>query len=99
MTKNQLSLLLYLETRLVDHSGRVDSEQMNDKEIRQADRWNNNGLIGFGRIASEDCSKYGSLWVTFSDEAWKLAHTERRARAAQLAEKRTYQTTAEKREA
>lgn len=99
LTKNQRTLLLYLETRLVDHGGRVAGEHMNAEDAEQAKAWNESGYIGYGRIASEHCNRYGALWVTFSDQAWEDAHRERRARAERLLKKRTYVTTAEKRAA
>ena len=95
LTRKQLSLLLYFETCLVDHCGRVDSARINDEERALAKSWAKGGLIGFGRIAARDCTiGGGSLWVTFSDEAWRLAHDERRARADRTV--RNYETTAEK---
>jgi|TARA_Y100000310_G_scaffold213229_1_gene214132 hypothetical protein len=96
LNKDQLSLLLYLETRLVDHSGRVDARHMNREDIECAEKWNSSGFIEFGRIITEHCNKYGSHWVTFSDDAWNAAHLERRARALRLQGKRDYMTTAEK---
>ena len=96
-TKEQRSLLLYLEARSVDNSGRVDGQHMNGDDFEQAAAWHDAGFIGFGRIASEDCSEYGSYWVTLSDAAWEAAHRERRASAERMLAKRNYRTTAEKR--
>ena len=96
-TKDQRTLLLYLECRAVDTGGRVHGQHMNAEDFSQAAEWNEAGFIGFGRIASEDCDQYGAHWVTFSDAAWEAAHRERRARAERMLENRNYRTTAEKR--
>jgi len=97
MTKDQISLLLFLETQIVDKSGRVDGECMNDEDRLQAKKWNDEEFISFGRITSENCKPSGSLWVTFSDRAWEIAHQERRKRGTKCIENKTYQTTEEKR--
>lgn len=99
LTRDQSSLLLYLETRLVDHDGRVCGEHMNCSDSEQAKDWSDSGYIKYGRIASEDCTRSGSMWVTFSDEAWKDAHRERRARSERCLKNKGYRTTDEKRDA
>lgn len=96
-TNDQRTLLLYFEDRLVNNAGRVDQGHINDEGRKQADVWNEAGLIGFGRIVARDCTKDGALWVTFSGDAWEAAHKERRARAVRCWKERQYQTTAEKR--
>ena len=97
-TKDQRSLILYLESRIVDQSGRVDLRHMNDDDIEQAEKWAVAGFIGFGRIVHRDITAGGTHWVTFTDEAWTAAHGERQAKAKRMWSKRTYQTTVEKRE-
>lgn len=97
-TKDQRSLLLYLETCAVDASGRVNGKRMNQDDFRQAAVWNNAGFIRFGRIASECVNQYGAHWVEFTDAAWQAVHAERRARAERLRARRTFRTTEEKRE-
>jgi len=96
-TRDQATLLLYLECRAVDNGGRVHGQHMNAGDFKQAEAWNDDGFIGFGRIASEDVNQYGAHWVTFSDAAWEAAHHERRARAESMLSNRNYRTTAEKR--
>jgi hypothetical protein len=59
------------------------------------ERWRDIGFIDYGRIAAADISARGSLWVKLSDDAFNLAHQERRDRAGRLWEKRVYATTAE----
>lgn len=95
-TKDQKSLVLYLETRIVDHSGRVDARHMNEDDFEQAEAWARAGFIGFGRIIAKDATAGGAHWARFTDEAWAAAHGERRAKADRTRTKRTYQTTEEK---
>src|SRR5689334_1324943 len=99
LTKSELSLLLYFESRAVDHSGRVDSRNLNDTDRGIASRWNDEGFVGYGRIASEHISPSGAHWCSLSEAAWKLAHEARKARADRMWSKRNYSTTAEKRAA
>lgn len=95
LTRDQLSTLLYLETRLVDHGGRVNAVHMNADDMAWARHMNDEGFIGFGRIVMQDHNRDGSNWVTFSDEAWEISHRERRARADRRQAKRTFRTTKE----
>jgi hypothetical protein len=101
LTKEQKSLLLFLETRAVDHGGLVATEHMNDDDLAQAKSWTTAGFIGFGRLASESMThpRRSTHWVTLSDEAWKWTHAERRARNGRLYEKRTWLKTSELRQA
>ena len=80
MSRDERGLLLFLETCLVDYCGRVNKARMNqlDEEIGQ--RWIEEGFVSGGRIASDDHNGQGAHWIEFSEEAWKLAHEERRAR-------------------
>lgn len=96
--KDKTSLLLFLETQIVDHSGRVGGIHMNHQDFQQAHKWHEENFIGFGQIISRDCNDYGSMWVTFSDAAWEKAHHARRARGERSIKNRPYETTAEKRE-
>lgn len=96
MTKDERSLLLFLECRATDHGGRINSINMNQDDIKTAQQWNFEGFLKFGRIASDDLSEYGNHWCFLSDEAWQLAHAERKARSARLWEGRQWKTTEEK---
>ena len=99
MTDNQIVLLLYLETCFVDKAGRVMVSLMNPDEFAQAKKWNDEGLIGFGRIVAKDCTEDGgSHWVTFTDKAWEIAHAARRAKAERTQKTKNYMTTKEKQE-
>jgi hypothetical protein len=95
MTKEERSLLLFLETQLVDHAGRVNVDHINDNDFRIAERWTEEGFITFKRRPlkeiQKESKKIAHLWTRtsrptrvcrFSDEAWRLAHEERKARAA-----------------
>ena len=99
MTKDERSLLLFFEDRAVDHSGRVQTAHMNADDMALAKRWDGEGFVCFGRIASEHLSDSGTHWCHLSDEAWSLASAARKARAARQWEARRWQTTKEKRAA
>ncbi len=96
LTKVQRSLILYLETRIVDRAGRLDSRHLNKEDRDQLKVWNADGFIQYGRIVMEDCNSDGSTWVEFSEEAWDVAHAERRARGHRMLESRNYTRTNER---
>ena len=98
MSKDERSLLLYLETCAVDHAGLVDIRHMNSDDIELANKWSDSGFIKFGRVAFHDINKGYSHWCQLSVDAWSLVNAERFARAARTFSKRTWRTTDEKRE-
>ena len=93
-TNEEKSLLLYLETRLVDHMGRVDGRNINAEDCDIAKKLMEEGLIEFGRISMRiilSQQKKGLFfnntnWVRFTDLAWKLTHEERRLRSERMIE-------------
>jgi len=101
MTKDELSLLLYFESRAVDNGGTVDTRHMNDIDMEIAKKWNSDGFVEFGRVCFEDIEKARGKythWCYLSDEAFVLAHSERKARAGRVWEKKNFATTEELRE-
>lgn len=86
MTKDERSLLLYLETRAVDYGGKVDTRHMNAEDMAIAKNWNTEGFVKFGRIKFHDINILSKMthWCELSDEAWTLAHQERRARCTRI---------------
>ncbi len=93
-SKVEVSLPLYFETCAVDAGGKIVSARMNAEDMEIAERWNAEGFVSFGRIASKDVSKYGSHWCNLSETAWVVVGAARRARAMRMWEKRNYTTTA-----
>src|SRR6266496_3112871 len=94
LTLQQISLLLYLETRAVDHGGAVASPQMNAEDFAQANQWNQEGFIEFGRIRASDFDpRRGSHWIRLSDDAWDVAHQARKERADRMWPKRRWHKT------
>ena len=75
MTKEERSLVLFLETQATDQGGRLQIIHMNKDDMEIVRQWNQEGFIKFGRIRSGDISGFGSNWCLLSDEAWQLAHT------------------------
>ena len=98
MNREELSLLLYLETRAVDHGGAVDLRHMNDADCQIAKQWAAKKYIEWGRIYCKDCTAEGTYWVRLSDAARRGAVRERRARADRMWKKRTWRTTGESKE-
>ena len=90
MDRKERSLLVYLETRCVDYGGSIDPRHVNDQDFALLTLWSmsEEGFIKFGRISSKDINQTQTHWVELSDEAWKLAHEERRNRARRTAENR-----------
>ena len=99
MTKDERSLLLYFETAAVDQRGLVDQRRLNDADRKIAERWAKSGFVEYGRVAFSYIVKNANgiftSWVKLSEEAWRLAHEERRARAGRMWDKRTWKSTAE----
>ena len=87
-TNTEKSLLLYFETQAVDYGGKLQSVLMNADDFAIAKRWTEAGFVQFGRIAFHDIKKNAGAardhWCALSDEAWKLAHAERRARCERV---------------
>jgi len=85
MTKNEKSLLLFLETQAVDHGGALDGRHMNADDFAIAVRWRDEGFLRrFERIPAALLGAYHPRThiVVLSPEAFVLAHSERLARAA-----------------
>ena len=50
MSKEELSLLLFLETEAVDYGGRVDTKHLKNNDVDILKQWNKEDFISFGRI-------------------------------------------------
>jgi hypothetical protein len=96
MTKDERSLLLYLETRMVDYDGIIDPRMMNEPDFEIAKRWDREGFIKFGRLKMREIkfldekfrnAKTRTHAVRFTTKAWEAAHRERRARSARMIER------------
>lgn len=57
MTKEENSLLLFLETREVDHTGFVAPAHMNAADFLIAKLWAYEGRIKFGRLKSHEMDR------------------------------------------
>ncbi|KKL61321.1 hypothetical protein LCGC14_2196510 [marine sediment metagenome] len=90
LTKKELSLLLYFESRAVDHRGLIDTRHLNKEDFKIAEKMKESGLIDMKRWTQRDIiGQVEALTyrVWLFDEAWTLAHEERRERAARMAKK------------
>jgi len=89
-SKDFFSLVLFLETCLVDYGGTVVTARMNKDDFIIAEDMVEAGLITFKRLPGSyvfDKKKnlrHVSSRVEFSDKMWEIAHKERRDRAARL---------------
>lgn len=100
MTPDERSLLLYLETRAVDYGGLVDIKHMNKEDFDIAKKWDKEEFIKFGRIKFRYI-KFHSIgvsthWCELSEEAWKLAHSERKARCIRIMSKQIIDKTCDR---
>ena len=85
LTKDERSLLLYLEWCLVDHRGFVDMQRMNAEDTEIAKGWHESGFIEFRRVKMKNITdSHCTHFVRFTDDAWKLAHQERKARSKRI---------------
>lgn len=88
MNRIKESLLLYLESRIVDQCGLVDPRRMNTEDFEIAREWNKRGFIVFRRIPFKKIeqlrmqkpSDHSTSYVKFSKEAWNITHRLRRIR-------------------
>ncbi len=98
MTKDERSLLLFLETRAVDYGGRVNTQHMNLIDMNIAEKWNEEGFLEFGRIVIRNHNNNGTHWVKLSEEAWKLAHEERTTRGKRMWASKSWLSTKDNKE-
>ena len=87
LNRNEVNLLLYVETCLVDSRGNIESARMNEADWKIMDDWKEKALIDFGRRPFNDIrnrpvgTTAKTHWVRFTVQAWQLAHKCRRERA------------------
>jgi hypothetical protein len=98
LTKDQKSLLLFLETRQVDYGGRVNATHMNNEDMKIAEKWNEEGFVLFGRIVIRNHNSDGAHWCKLSNEAFEMAHKLRIERADRMWLNKTWLSTEESKE-
>ena len=98
LSREEKSLLLFLETCAVDHGGLVNPAHMSAEDMVIAERWSEDSFVWFGRVLSKSLKATGkySYWCELSEAAWLLAHAERHDRAGRMAKKRIWRKTSEK---
>jgi len=100
MTREERSLLLFLESCATDFGGKVDVRRMNDDDSKILKEWVNSKFIQYGRISMvciEKSNDKKSCWVNLSNEAWELVHQERRARFVRIDANRSWKKSFEAR--
>lgn len=94
MTKDEKSLLIYLETRMVDYAGTIDFVHLNDADNIILAEWKAAGFITLHRLTYKSIQtlnmKSVSSVIMLSDEAWELAWQCRKERANRLLSKPPY---------
>ena len=102
MTRDERNLLLFFETQAVDHGGLVDLKQrrgqvgiMNKEDFDIAKKWNEEGFVKFGRIKFHSIIE-ATHWCELSDEAWGIAHAERKARCTRIMSEQTIDKTCDR---
>ncbi len=105
MTSDERNLLLYFETCAVDYGGKVDNRHMNKEDMYIAEEWDKEGFVKFGRIKFRSIirnisplkrSRKNTHWCELSDEAWNIAHAERRARCKRIMSRQTIDKTCDR---
>lgn len=95
MSKDERSLLLFFETAAVDCGGKVNTAHMNAEDIKIAKDWTNEGFVTFSRIVFKHINGVTSYSVVLSDDAWRIAHEERKERFNRLYSKKSWLTISE----
>ncbi len=93
LSRDELSLLLFLETCAVDKCGAVDGRHMNKKDFETARKWNQQCFLEFGRVLSNHTRIDRTHWCRLLGRSMEAAHHERAARAERMWAKRPYSTT------
>lgn len=82
LTKEEKSLILYIETRAVDHDSMIDTKQINATDEQILKKYHNEGWIKYGRVHSNHAIKTGKgMYVLLSDELFEIAAELRKQRA------------------
>ncbi|WP_323120020.1 hypothetical protein [Burkholderia alba] len=95
LTKTEHSIILYAESCSVEYGGLLEGMRMNDDDLTALRKFADAGILAFGRVPAKllgPLSDFGGKpthWITFTDEAWQLAHALRRQRAARGSASRT----------
>lgn len=81
LTKEEKSLLLYVEDCCVNKSGYLENEKMSGSEIKTLEKWNEDGFIYFRRLKSHEMIYKKTHVTKLSNKAWDLAYLCRRDRS------------------
>jgi hypothetical protein len=92
VTPKVASVLLYLETCLVDQYGRVEGRRMNNEELEMVEKLVKDEFIHFGRLSFKSIGKLRetsmgkiyTYYVRFTPQAWQLTHRLRCERSERM---------------
>lgn len=88
LTRTEKSLLMYVETRIVDHDGLLGDQHLNTEDrIALHSLQYEADFLRSGRVPSEylaQASRFGkcSTWAHLTEKGWEAVHRLRRERAA-----------------
>lgn len=86
LSRKERNTLLYVETRMVDHTGELDLEQMNHEDHGNLKLFHAAGIIEVRDSMFEGPHDTKQV-VKFTDAAWDLARDSRQMRAASCIER------------
>ncbi len=93
LTNDEKSLLLFFECAYVDYGGKLNTAHINNDDRKIIQKWKQENFITFDRLYSKSIGTDGKTHaVSLSENAFNLAHEERKARAKRVFEKRTWLT-------
>lgn len=86
LTRDQQSIILYVEARCVDHDGLLRGAQLNADDHVNLQAFQESGHLTYGRVPAAMLSKLDGTthWATLTDRGWALAHELRKGRADRI---------------
>lgn len=86
LTRDQKSIILYVEARCVDHDGLLRGEQMNSDDHANLKAFQESGHLTYGRVPAMMLPQLRGQthWATLNDAGWELAHSLRKERGGRI---------------
>jgi len=87
ITRDQRSILLYVETCAVDHGGLLEGIRMNADDHTAMAQLQHAGILKHGRVPGRLLGTFQrnvTHWCDLTDAGWELAHQLRRACARKV---------------
>lgn len=87
LSKAQKNILLYAEHCMVNNGGLLEGSRFRKEDLAALEVLQDKGLLIFGAIPRHMLGKIATMsrapthWVTFTENAWEIAHSLRRQAA------------------